>query len=166
MSNIRMPIKWVNTSTLMMFECCFLISNYHDNYNVMSSFTALHHVPQKTFICSAAQYFYQFVIVICLLCFFSDAPDNERSQLVEIPIERSIFECNIQKTIPRSLQLKKYYLTFKNRSVQLRFEITMTDTSRDQLLTNNKLPAFRVGLKISTGFIFKLVLKVSGRSVR
>ena len=31
--------------------------------------------------------------------FFSDAADNEHSYLVEIPVERSIFECNIQKSV-------------------------------------------------------------------
>ena len=34
------------------------------------------------------------VIVYCLLSFFSDAADNEHSYLVEIPVERSIFECD------------------------------------------------------------------------
>ena len=33
---------------------------------------------------------------------FSDTADNEHSYLVEIPVERSIFECNIQKSVPRS----------------------------------------------------------------
>ena len=39
--------------------------------------------------------------------FFSDAADNEHSYLVEIPVEHSVFECNIQKSVPRSLRLKK-----------------------------------------------------------
>ena len=39
----------------------------------------------------------------------------------------------------------------------------MTDTSRDYLMT--KLSAFRVLLKIFTRFVFKLVFRVSGRSV-
>ena len=46
------------------------------------------------------------VFIYCLLSFFSDGTDNEDSNLVEIPVKRSIFKCNIQKTVPRSLQLK------------------------------------------------------------
>ena len=42
------------------------------------------------------------VFIYCVLSFFSDAADNEHSYLVEIPVERSIFECNIQKSVPRS----------------------------------------------------------------
>ena len=38
-------------------------------------------------------------------------------QLVEIPVERSIFNSNIQKSISISLQLKRYYVTFKNKNV-------------------------------------------------
>ena len=47
------------------------------------------HETWKTFICSAAQYFYWFVMVFiyCLLSFFIDAADNEHTYLVEIPIE-------------------------------------------------------------------------------
>ena len=70
--------------------------------------------------------------------FFSHAACNEYSQLVEIVVERSIFECNIQKRVPRSFQLKKYVI-FKNRNMQLRFEIAMADIG-DQLMTNGKLP--------------------------
>ena len=35
--------------------------------------------------------------IYCLLSFFSNAADNEHRKLVEIPVERSIFDCNIQK---------------------------------------------------------------------
>ena len=38
--------------------------------------------------------------------FFSDAAGTEYSYLFEIPVEHSIFECNIQKRVPRSLKLK------------------------------------------------------------
>ena len=142
-----MLFKRVNSSNLVMFECCFLISQYHENCNAMSSFTVLRHVPWNTFICSAVQCFHQFVMVFiycllscvmvsiyCLLSFFSDAADNEHSQLVEIPVERS--------NVPRSLQLKKYVI-FKNRNMQLRFEIAMADI-RDQLMTNVKLPELKM----------------------
>ena len=46
------------------------------------------------------------VSIYCLQSFFRDAADNENSQLAEIPVERSILECNIQKGVPRPLQLK------------------------------------------------------------
>ena len=58
MTNVWMPFKRVNTSNLMTFECCFLISWYHENCNAMSSFTVLRHVPWNTFICSAVQCFH------------------------------------------------------------------------------------------------------------
>ena len=146
-----MPFKRVNTSNLMTFGCCFLIPQYHENCNAMSSFTVLRHVPWNTFICSAVQCFHQFVMVFtccflscvmvsiyCLPSFFSNAADNEHNKLVKIPVERSIFECNIQKSVRRSLQLKNIVI-IKNRNIQLRYEITMTDI-RYQLMTNDKFP--------------------------
>ena len=134
-----MPFKRVNTSNLTTSECCFLTSQYHENCTAIPSFIVLRHVTWNTFICNAVQCFHQFAMVyICLLSFFSDAAYSEHCQLVEIVVERSIFECNIQKSDPRSLQLKKYVI-FKNRNMQLRFEIAMTDI-RDQLMTNDKLP--------------------------
>ena len=56
------------------------------------------------------------VFIYCVLSFFSDAADNEHSYLVEIPVERSMFECNIQTIVPRSLQLKNIVI-FKNRNM-------------------------------------------------
>ena len=41
----------------------------------------------------------------------------------------------------------------------------MADNSRDELISNDKLPGFRVQLKIFTRFLFKLVFRVSGRIV-
>ena len=97
---------------------------------------------------------------ISLLWFlFSDSAGHEHSQLVEIPVECSTFQCNIQKSVPRSVQLKKY-VTFKNRNVQFRFEISMIDTSRYQLMLNDKLSTFRGQLKIFTRSTFKLVLEL------
>ena len=55
---VNPPFKRVNTSNLMMFECCFLIPWHHENCNAMSSFTVLRHVPWNTFICSAVQCFH------------------------------------------------------------------------------------------------------------
>ena len=66
------------------------------------------------------------VSIYCLPSFFSNAADNEHNKLIEIPVERWIFECNIQKSVPRSLQLKNIVI-FKNRNMKLRFEIAMTD---------------------------------------
>ena len=133
----------------MTFEFCLLIPQYHENCNAMSSFTVLRHVPWNTFICSVVQCFHQFVMVLFIVyylvlwflftvyyLFFSDAGDNEHSQLVDIRVERSIFKCNIQKSVPISLRLKNIVI-FKNRNLQLRFEIAMTDI-RGQLTTNDK----------------------------
>ena len=118
MTNVWRPFKRVNTSNLMTFKCCFLISWYRENCNAMSSFTTLGQVPWNTFICSAVQCFHWFVMVFinCLLSFFSDAAYNDQSQFVEIVVERSVFECNIQKIVPRSVRLKKYVI-FKNRNM-------------------------------------------------
>ena len=71
MSNVKMPFKRVNTSNLMTFECCFLISQYHENCNAMLSFTVLCHVPWNIFICNAVQCFHQFVMIFiyCLISF-------------------------------------------------------------------------------------------------
>ena len=55
-------------------------------------------------------------IIYCLLSIFSDVADNEHSYFVEIPVERSTFECNIQESVPRSLQLKNIVI-FKNRNM-------------------------------------------------
>ena len=51
-----------------------------------------------------------FLFIVYYL-FFSDVVDNEHSYLVDIPVERSIFKCNIQKSVPRSLQLKNIMLS-------------------------------------------------------
>ena len=167
MSNVRMPIKRVNISNLMTFEWCFLVSKYNQKCNAVSFFTVLHHVPWNIFIYNAAQCFHQFIMVFiyCLLSFFSDAADSKHSWPVEIPVECSVFKCNMQRSIPRSLQLKTCYVIFRNKNVQFRFKISMADTSRNQLMTNDKLPAFRVELKIFTKFAFKLVFRVSVISV-
>ena len=67
---------------------------------------------------------YGLYLLFTILCYgfyllftisFSDAADSEHSYLVEIPVERSIFESNITKKCPRSLQLKN--VIFKNRNM-------------------------------------------------
>ena len=67
------------------------------------------------------------VSIYCLQSFFSDAADNEHSYLVDIPVERSIFEYNIQKKHSKIITIKKYYVIYKNSNMQLRFGIAMTD---------------------------------------
>ena len=79
------------------------------------------------------------VFIYCVLSFFSDAADNEHSYLVEIPVERSIFE--------------------------LRFVDIWNCNDRYQRLVNDERQVTRVELKIFTRFVFKLVFRVSGRSV-
>ena len=50
-------------------------------------------------------------VFMSLLWFlFIDAARKEHSQLVHIRVERSAFKNNIQKSIPKSLQLKKCYI--------------------------------------------------------
>ena len=48
------------------------------------------------------------VFIYCLLSFISEAADNEHNLLLEIPVERSIFECNIQKSLTRSGDLTSF----------------------------------------------------------
>ena len=52
-----------------------------------------------------------FGFIYCFLSFFTDATDNEHTYLAEIPLESLIFECNFQKSVPRSLQLKNTMLS-------------------------------------------------------
>ena len=56
------------------------------------------------------------VSLYCLPSSFSNAVDNEHSKLIEIPVEHSILERNIQKSVSRSLQLKNIVI-FKNRNM-------------------------------------------------
>ena len=73
LSNVKRlnAIQTGNISNQMTFECCFQISQHHENCNAMSAFTVLRHVPRNTFICSAVQCCHQFVMVFiyCLLSF-------------------------------------------------------------------------------------------------
>ena len=48
------------------------------------------------------------VFIYCLLSPFSNAADKKHSYLVEIPLERSIFECNIQKSVPGNYKISSY----------------------------------------------------------
>ena len=129
-----MPFKRVNTSNLMMLEWCFLVSKIMRI--TMQCYPSLCYVEYLGTLLFAVQH----NVFISLLWFlFSDAEGSEHSYLVEIPVECSTFKCYIQKSVPRSLRLKKYYVTFKNKNVQFRTEISMAGTSRDQLMTRNKV---------------------------
>ena len=99
------------------------------------------------------------LFIVCYL-FLVMQQDTEHSQLVEILVECSTFECNNQKIIA----IKKYYVIFKNRNVQLSFENSKTDTWRELTKTNEKLLVFSVESTIFTTFVFKLVFRVKGRS--
>ena len=72
------------------------------------------------------------------------------------------FECNIQKSVQRSLQLKKIlcYLQEQKYVVEI-----WNCNDRYQRLVNDERETTRVELKIFTRFVFKLVFRVSGRSV-
>ena len=99
------------------------------------------------------------VSIYCLLSFFSDAADNEHSYLVEIPVDRSIFECNIQKSIPRSLQLK-ILCYFQEQEYVIEI---WNCNDRYQRLVSDQQQVSRAEWKIFTRFVFKLVFRVSGK---
>ena len=69
----------------------------------------------------------------------SNAAYIVHSQLVEIVVERSIFECSIQKSIPRTLQLKKYYVIFKNQTLFQNSRKVSDMCKKGILLWQNKL---------------------------
>ena len=48
-------------------------------------------------------------------------------QQITNTVERSIFECNIQKKRSKIITIKKYCVIFKNRNMKLRFKIAVTD---------------------------------------
>ena len=103
-------IQTGNISNLMTLEYCFQISQYHENCNAMSAFTVLRHVPWNTYLhCSSMFSLVCYGFYLLLTNLFSDAAYSELSQFVEIVVKRSIFECNIQKCVPRSLQLNKIF---------------------------------------------------------
>ena len=143
-----MSFKRLNTSSLMTFECCFLISQYHENCNAISSFVVLRHVPWNTFICSAVQCFHQFVMVFiyCLLscvmvfiyCLLSFLVMQQTMNTVSLLKFQQNFQF-LSVIFKRSKITIKKYVIFKNRNMQLKFEIAMTDI-RDWLMMNDKLP--------------------------
>ena len=101
------------------------------------------------------------VFIYCLLSYFSDAAYSEHSYLVEIVVERTIFECNIHKSVPRSLQLKNiWYLQEQKYVVDI-----WNCNGRFQRLVNEVRQVTRIELKIFTRFAFRLVFRVSGRRV-
>ena len=70
------------SSNLTTFECCFLISKYHENCNVMSSFTVIHHETWNTFIWSVAQYLRLLWLLWFLRSHFKNQP---------------VYTCEVQK---------------------------------------------------------------------
>ena len=113
------------------------------------------------------------VFIYCVLSFFSDAADNEHSYLVEIPVERSIFECNIQKSVPRLLQLKNIMLSSRieicSWDLKLQWQMSEISYPTDVICQMSEISyerqVTRVKLRIFTRFALKLVFRVSGRSV-
>ena len=77
-------------------------------YYVMYLGTLLFAVQFNVFISLLWFLFVYYLVLWFLFIVFSNAADNEHSKLVEIPVERSIFECNIQKSIPLSFLYKKH----------------------------------------------------------
>ena len=125
--------------------------------------------------------------LVCLLYFFSDAAYSERGYHVEIVVERSIFECNIFKKAFQDfswVELKIFSCTdiqytrvelkiFSDKDIQYtRAELNIF-SDKDIQYTWAELQIFsykdiqytRAELKIFTRFAFKLVFRVSGRSV-
>ena len=91
--------------------------NCNENCNAMSSFTVMRHVPSNTFICSAVQCFNQFVMVYLLLTYY---------------IVHYLVMQQVRNTV-----------NFKNRNVQLRFEISFNDRYVKRLV-NDEQQATRV----------------------
>ena len=99
------------------------------------------------------------MVFIYCLSFFNDAGHSKHSWFVEILVERWIFECNIKKSVPRSLQIKKYYFQ------ELKYVVEIWNcNSRYQRLVNDE-QVIRVELKGFTRFVLKLVFRASGRIV-
>ena len=82
-----------------------LLPDFKDHENCMQCYPSLYYTMYLQTLLFAVQ---RNIFISLLLFLFSDASGNEYILLVEIPVERLIFTCNIQKNNPRSLQLKKY----------------------------------------------------------
>ena len=57
-------------NNLTTFECCFLISKYHENCNAMSSFIAIRHVPLRHETLSFPLKLNVFISLLCFLFIF------------------------------------------------------------------------------------------------
>ena len=90
MSNFWMPFKRVNTSHQMTIEWCFLISKI--TRIAIQCHPSLYYVKHFGTILFAVQ---RNVFISLLWFLFRDAAGNKHSWLVEIPVERSTFKCNI-----------------------------------------------------------------------
>ena len=110
--------------------------------------------------------------LVCLLYFFSDAAYSEHGYHVEIVVERSIFECNIFKKAFQDLSWVELKI-FSDKDIQYTRAELKIFSDKDIQYTRAELKIFsykdsqytRAELKIFTKFAFKLVFRVSGRSV-
>ena len=96
------------------------------------------------------------VFTYYLLSCFSNASDSEHCELNEILVERSIFQYNIQKSVPRSLQLKKMLFW--------RIEMCIWDLKFQRQIRQEIIDIEKRKLKMFTRFVSKLVFRVSGKS--
>ena len=91
-----------------------------------------------------------------LLSCFNNVSDSEHCELNEILVERSIFQYNIQKSVPRSLQLKKMLFW--------RIEMCIWDLKFQRQIRQEIIEIDKRKLKMFTRFVSKLVFRVSGKS--
>ena len=133
----------VNTTIyiFLLILICFLISN--------STFE--HFYLQCSSIFSLVMVFTYY-----LLSFFSNVSDSEHCELNEILAERSIFQYNIQKSVPRSLQLKKMFFW--------RIEICIWDLKFQRQIRQEIIDIDKRKSKMFIRFVSKLVFRVSGKS--
>ena len=96
------------------------------------------------------------VFTYYLLSCFSNVSDSEHCELNEILVERSIFQYNIQKSVPRSLQLKKMLFW--------RIEMCIWDLKFQRQIRQEIIEIDKRKLKMFTRFVSKLVFRVSGKS--
>ena len=143
-----MPFKRVITSNLMAFKCCFPIPQYHENCSAMSSFTVLRHVPRNTVFAVLFNVFisllwFLFIVYYLVLWFLFIV---YHLFLVMQQITNTVILLKFQQNVQfwsvifkKAFQDHKHYLIFKNRNMQLRFEIAMTYI-KGQLMANDKFP--------------------------
>ena len=101
-----------------MFECCFLISKYHENYNVMSvsSFTVLTSCTLEYFYLQCSSMFslvcYGFYLLFTI--FFSDAADNKQLACWKSS-RRFSFPMQYSKKCSKIITIKKILCYFEEQ---------------------------------------------------